>query len=882
MLLRYLLATPILCGVAMLVLGQPAAAQPSPDHPALVIIVDNSDSMNDNDPTNLRYAATRLVLDVADDGDMVGVSCFGYQTAELVPLEPLGDRATRLEKAQRATRDTCSTNGGTAMHTAIEQAITTLDRSPATRKFILLLTDGVPNYPGSPDYEPSKTLAALNSASRAGITVIPVALYTQQLDQYAQDFLTQLRALKLMPQTITRNIDLIALFAKIYSSLKPDLYVALLQSDISRVQISQAQQVTQLRFVLPTDLALTDQNGAQISCTQAIEACQTDIQGQYQLLNIDQSRAVGMWQIAGDQPAVVIARSNFQPSLAYPPGDDAQQTSYYYPRSGAQTLIAKSSSASVSTEHMTINGADGTIAPGERSAYQINQFPQQQQEATLTLGSRDVPLIVSKHFQLQPIPDAQPTLPHLETTDDHLRSIAKLETDTKLRLAVPLAGDQTLIRSINIYALAIDTSNNRLVIPPQPLQLVDGTWQSGSTLAVQPGARYRVLAWLDAVRQQDGLRYGDQIDVTIKIPGVIKIAGLHNLALGDLHGADLPLTVSITEPERSADLSVKLTWIQQPPEAQADRYFSILLQDSTFASQPTGTTLQLHWPTNECDLIEGTYQGRIEFSSDSGLPVVPASVDISGTVDHGNLRVVTAEAVDLGTFCATPFLCMPFGDEPIRTARLTAELPSCGDPKDVQAKVDSITSDDRPQVIFGELRRASTMIEQELSIRDVPATISPFHQEFVGKVLIGLRSKFSASEFAQFRYAKRSLFEALLQPWPFPSEPWRVGNIVAIGIWLIAACLGMFLLIKIWHWLFGSSRDSPYFTATQPTNSVAPGISRRASRAARLASGQTAGTGQPTNSVAPGMSRRASRAARLASGQTAGTGQPNAGRRRRH
>lgn len=112
----------------------------------LELLIDDSKSMATNDPTNLRGAAARLVVDSLPDKDIVGAIAFEGTSRAL--FEPI-----TLDAGNREPLRAALTNGLTALGTktlykpAIEQAIVEFGKTTATRKAAILLSDGQPGDP---------------------------------------------------------------------------------------------------------------------------------------------------------------------------------------------------------------------------------------------------------------------------------------------------------------------------------------------------------------------------------------------------------------------------------------------------------------------------------------------------------------------------------------------------------------------------------------------------------------------------------------------------------------------------------------------------------------------------------------------------------------
>lgn len=637
----------IFIGVVLLILftlfpENPLLAQQQEpiDETALVMVIDNSGSMGGNDGTNLRYAATRLIMQVADAWDQIGVICFGDAPATILPLEALGSVADRESKINQVTQSNCAAGGGTNMTAGIQNGSAALANSQVSRKYMLVLTDGEPTTGG--------TIEAILEARNQGITVIPVALGSG-----ANAFFAQLQAMNIDNRLVNNNQQLIEEFAAIYAALKPDRYVELLNAEQNEMRVNTGQQVDRVTFVLPPGGSLLANSVTHVCPGDPI--CKRDIQGKYDLLTFDGSPVEGRWELAPNVSAVVITKANFRPALAYPPTDDTTQTGYYIQRSTNQTIIARLEGLVADDAPISINTGGGTFAqaPVAQQTYLLTQFPGEQNSATIQLGDGTIPLVVRKDFPLAPVPNPEPDLPRLEAVNPDRAGQAQLEGDNLVRMQVSTPGNTALVTNLGVWAVVIDQDTAMPVFGPEPLQLLDGIWQSPTPLQVNPGTSYRVVSWMNATRAVDGLRYGDQIDTTFVLGGAIRVTNLPNLTLEDFQRTAIPFAIEVTEPGKQVDIQADLIWEEQPPGANAQQSFAVQLRDNQVSNSPGGETSTELLPTapdDLCVLPEGSYNGYIEFSTQSDLPVIPRRVDITGVILCGGIRLIGKNSLTFDDF----------------------------------------------------------------------------------------------------------------------------------------------------------------------------------------------------------------------------------------
>ena len=129
--------------------GSVAARQETPEHLSVIFILDDSGSMEGNDPGNLRYSAVRLCISVLDPGDRVGVIRFSTDSEPLTPgLVELTDADAKRRLAAGLTPPQ-KADGYTDVKAAFLQAEAFLraGSGPDSNTVIILLTDGKPEIP---------------------------------------------------------------------------------------------------------------------------------------------------------------------------------------------------------------------------------------------------------------------------------------------------------------------------------------------------------------------------------------------------------------------------------------------------------------------------------------------------------------------------------------------------------------------------------------------------------------------------------------------------------------------------------------------------------------------------------------------------------------
>ena len=135
--LLFTLAVAVAGGVLQLLYQlDPKNAKPSPPE-QFVILIDNSGSMQQNDPNDERFAVTEKLLDNLTGDNAVAILGFTDTPEELHPLLPVSQEPLDRDRLHR------NSYGGTNVDAACREAIRLAKQSGSrSRTRILLLTDG--------------------------------------------------------------------------------------------------------------------------------------------------------------------------------------------------------------------------------------------------------------------------------------------------------------------------------------------------------------------------------------------------------------------------------------------------------------------------------------------------------------------------------------------------------------------------------------------------------------------------------------------------------------------------------------------------------------------------------------------------------------------
>ena len=163
-------------------LAAPRDVQAAPQQTTNVsisLVIDNSGSMRDTDPDNLRQTASEILLDLLSPEDLIGVVRFSDTATEVFPLQVAGENKQGLKETLNGS---FSTSGATDYLKALQMAAKQLEKAPTdSQKLILFLTDGLPEQQvvgGKIPIPEAEYLKMLNKEVQAisdkGIPIYPV------------------------------------------------------------------------------------------------------------------------------------------------------------------------------------------------------------------------------------------------------------------------------------------------------------------------------------------------------------------------------------------------------------------------------------------------------------------------------------------------------------------------------------------------------------------------------------------------------------------------------------------------------------------------------------------------------------------------------------
>lgn len=142
------------------------------------MIIDNSGSMKDNDPRDLRYSAAKLFINLLAEGDQVGVVSMGDRdsTKTKLTLDVVTNWNSLAREAFKTPDDQAN---WTYMGESLDLSAQLMENAArySDQRAIILLTDGLPTYRDEHRAEQeAKFAAAVERFRSEGIRIFPIAL----------------------------------------------------------------------------------------------------------------------------------------------------------------------------------------------------------------------------------------------------------------------------------------------------------------------------------------------------------------------------------------------------------------------------------------------------------------------------------------------------------------------------------------------------------------------------------------------------------------------------------------------------------------------------------------------------------------------------------
>ncbi len=289
--------------VAYVAAARPVVAQSADTPLDIVVVIDNSGSMHSkvikntvanadfgkgSDPTGLRYDATKMLVELLDTNDRLGVVHF----SDAAHVLGSGQTMLRMDEANRESirgaldtisvdyskSDTRKSNkygyinddvvppGETNYIQAFAGVNTLLQTNSTNRKAVIFLTDGAPTDMG-------KSPASITTAMQAQLKSINAPVFLLMLQNPNENSKPEIAAVKSAFAASNQKVidiananDIAHALASVLTYLKPNLYLDVLQGNsgsgfntaVFDTSISADQQVSAVTFVFAPHTSRTD------------------------------------------------------------------------------------------------------------------------------------------------------------------------------------------------------------------------------------------------------------------------------------------------------------------------------------------------------------------------------------------------------------------------------------------------------------------------------------------------------------------------------------------------------------------------------------------------------------------------------------------------
>jgi hypothetical protein len=655
----------------------------------IVAVVDDSGSMTEgdhpSDPTGLRYAAARLLVDLAQSGDRVDVVSFSNDArvigAVACALTNPADTATTCPRtvvgeanraALRAQLQYNGQRGNTRMDLALALARNLLRSSRDGRaQYVFFLTDGVP-YPAD---QMSALYQVIDDLAADGVQVFPILLGTQTSEEVTNRIVQRTNGIAYPAASAA---DLLNIYGAIYASIRPHLYVSVLESDTTghaEFFTNAAQGITDVTLVLPrqgdaaafTALALNDDSltacqplpsGVAVNCLQPPDQ------------HFDRFRVMhnqplnGKWtaQLNGVQKMLVIVQAQTDLTVSAPPPAVAgQRPSLHWSasRRGEALLIVSplQGGKPVAGLPISLNGApiDGQAYSADGTAYwQVVPAPPEgtRTPVKIQVGQEVAPIVLEQTVYLQTgdfpllvVDGPQPDNAGL-TEQNHVR--LRVHFEANAALAEPAV--RAVIRDLT------DAAHPAVVYEAALACDAAGVCADEGFSRVEFGHTYEAVFVGQA--RFNGTLYGDFVRAPFSTPNQVVVEGLPpaGLDLATVISAPLPIKLravgvgDFCTPE--AKLSLHRADLPDTPIAQATVEMAAPLLSG---GQTFDTALGF---AGLAQLPPGQYLGEVKFTC-GNLAVLPAQVPVAYGITPGTVTLLPNGPLDFG---------------PLETAGQTVEL----------------------------------------------------------------------------------------------------------------------------------------------------------------------------------------------------------------
>jgi hypothetical protein len=572
-----------------------------------------------SDPDALRYSAARLLMQLADEADRIGVIRFDNQ-AEGVgaagTLQPVGagENRRRLTEALQPPDDYFR-RGYTRIDLGLQSAIDLLQnaRQPGRSQYVLLLTDGEPSQQLGAGDQRERINGQIETLHNAGVFVFPVVLCNPTAG-CAGEFLRD-RFAESGVREATNAQDLVRIFSEIFASMKSDRSILTGRSADGALEFTTRAQhgVRRVTIVTPSGgLRSVQKSDGAIAAQPSLIESHIDV-------NVIEGEALaegGAWRIeTSDFSGFAVIQTDSYPQLINPPPSVASSPASvrYFPAGKPLLLLARSSGPGAG-EPLLYNGKTPLPAFGG-SDIKMLLLTDEPQSIRLQVGNDETPLQLIRTFDLEARADL-PTLQVLSPREGNNGLLA----DGRVQLQVTFGGN-TALQNVTANLLITDESNDEQgggkLVHQAAMSCLDRTCVDES-FTPGDGRSYKLTYIAQA--QQDGLRFSDWAQVNLGLKPAVYVRGLEPaFDLAQMPTAGWPLELSSGTTEEIGNLVATLTLRRLESDEEA-----IGAKVNFAADVPEEGSLATALLVEGLDKLRpGTYEGEISLTvnSPTGRPM---------------------------------------------------------------------------------------------------------------------------------------------------------------------------------------------------------------------------------------------------------------------
>lgn len=237
----------VFLGLLLLSAGSASVARAADDRPLdIVVVIDNSGSMGENDPTGLRYQAALMLIDLLGDRDRIAFVTFSTSETALNPTLLLPSSPQQRRDLQSTVAAAHTNEGATNYGLALSAAYELLGGNSGNQQAVIFLTDG----------EPTDDLSDIDhELKRFGAAGIPVYLMLLNTAGYAE-VNAAFEATGPARIELGNSLDIGRAFAFALTDLQPTTYLDALEGTAGTgsaytfmVDAGLAQKVAEATFV---------------------------------------------------------------------------------------------------------------------------------------------------------------------------------------------------------------------------------------------------------------------------------------------------------------------------------------------------------------------------------------------------------------------------------------------------------------------------------------------------------------------------------------------------------------------------------------------------------------------------------------------------------